>query len=118
MSTSTATKRERALAEAIKAHSEGLLNTGKEHDFFKTLGVGESRTTSHLLGKDKRKSGKLREQWWAPADLVRLNNFMLKRGLSGKMRTKAIRLMLDGKELPDRLSDVVASYTEDLLSRG
>jgi len=43
---------------------------------------------------------------------------MKKLGLSGKMRGKALRLMIEGKDLPGRLNDALASYTESLLSRG
>jgi hypothetical protein len=118
MNISTSTRRERAEAEKHKALNEGMLNTGKEHALFKSLGVGEPRATSHLQSSHKAKSGKLREQWWAPADLVRFNSYMLRRGVSSKLRGKALRCMIDGKDLPDRLSDVVASYTEDLLLRG
>jgi len=97
------------------------MNTGKQHSFFKSIGVGEARATLNMFrtksGKTPKGPAKTQEQWWAPARLVLLNNYLLKLGLSSKMRSKAIRCLLEGKELPDRLCDAVTGYTESLLSR-
>jgi hypothetical protein len=121
MSTSTSSRRERAEEEKVKAVQEGLLNTGSEHSLFKALGVGEARSTlvmTSKLSKKKCKTSKPREQWWAPAELVRMNIYMKAHGVSSKLRIKTLRLLMEEKDLPDRLCAVVASYTESLLSRG
>ncbi len=121
MSTSTSSRRERAIAETQKALSEGLLNTGKEYTFFRALDLGEARVTSHLQKRKKKgkesKLGVLKEQWWAPAKYVRLNTYLLKQGVSSNLRTKAFRCLLAGKDLPEQLDELLASYTESLLSR-
>jgi len=118
MSTLPSSRRERAELETVKATREGLLNARAEASVFKTLGIGEARPTEYMRHKSPNRAGKLAEQWWAPAELVKFNTYMKKLGLSGKMRCKALRLMVEGKDLPGRLSDALASYTEHLLSRG
>lgn len=122
MSATTTKRRELAVAETQKAASEGLLNTGKEHSFFKALELGEARSTS-LLQRRKKKNKEnaatavLRPQWWAPAKYVRMNNYLMKQGVSSKLRTKLFRCLLDDKEPSEHLSYLLASYTESLLSR-
>ncbi len=110
-------RRERANDAAEKAKAEGLLNVGKEHEFYKTLGIGEARHTSFIAGQKGTTTGKIREQWWAPARLVRFNRVLVKEGFSSKLRAKALRCMADGKELPERYHEALARYTEEVFSR-
>jgi hypothetical protein len=122
MSATTTKRRELAAAETQRAVSEGLLNAGKEHAFFKALELGEARSTS-LLQRRKKKNKEnaatavLRTQWWAPAKYVRLNKYLMKHGVSSKLRTKAFLCLLAGKDLPAQLNELLASYTESLLLR-
>lgn len=85
----------------------GLLSAGQEASFFKMLGIGEERNTGF----------KSQGQWWAPAHLVRLNRYLKKYGISSKVRTRAIRNYLEGKEPPTSILDALAGYTEEQLLR-
>ena len=101
-------ERERELAEERESiESSGLLSTGKQAPFFKALGIGEERNTGF----------KSQGQWWAPSYLVRLNRYLIKYGISSKVRTKAIRNYLEGKEPPASIHDALAGYTEEQLLR-
>lgn len=113
----TSTRQARAKDATDKALSEGLLNTGDEHGFFKAMEIGEARETSFLPGRNGQDKTKLRMQWWAPAGLVRLNSYMKRQGYSSKLRTKTITYVQEGRPLPDKLADAVAGYTEQILSR-
>lgn len=109
-------KKDQANAANTEARRAGLLPCGEASTFFRALGVGEERLTSFLASSSSRKQ-KIRGQWWAPADLVRLNRAMKDRGVSGKIRLKALRCFMAGKELPEKVHDAVAIYTESLFER-
>lgn len=107
----------RAKEAQTDALGSGLLNSGKEHTLFRSLGIGEARATSFLPGRGSEAKTKLREQWWAPAYLVELNAYMKKLGFSSKLRGRALVYVVEGRDLPDRLADAVAGYTESKLLR-
>ena len=92
-----------AVGEIEKA---GLVPARKEAPLFRALGVAEAR-------QDHRKV----IVWWAPAELVRLNNYMVRVGLSHKLRNKVLRDYLANKEPSGALAEVMAGYTEELLLR-
>lgn len=94
-------------AERESIERGGLLSTGKEAAFFRALGIGEERNTGF----------KSQGQWWAPAHLVRLNRYLKKYGISSKVRTRAIRSYMEGKEPPASILDALAGYTEEQLQR-
>lgn len=115
---------ERADALTINAKNEGLLSAGKEAWLFKIIGVGGERFT-HVATKrrsenqpgNRQERKKLQAQWWAPAGLVNLNNALKVRGVSSKIRLRAIRAYVEGKPMPAGIEDAMASYTEELLLR-
>lgn len=113
----TSSRADRAQEARGKAVADGLLRaSGNDAAFLKSLGIGEERPTAYFYSvKNKIRS---HAEWWAPAEVVRLNTYMSNAGLSSKLRAKALRSLAEGKELAPRLADVVASYTEGLLSRG
>lgn len=93
--------------QRLEVELSGLLNTGAQAAFFKQLGIGEERN----LGL------RAKGQWWAPAHLVRMNRYFIKYGISSKVRTRAIRNYLEGKEPPSSILDALAGYTEEQLLR-
>ena len=110
-------RRARATEAHDKARADGLLNVGKEHAFYKSIGIGEERLTSFLPGKKGGESGKLRAQWWAPANVVRFDRILMKMGFSSKLRAKALRCLAAGEAVPARFEDALARYTEEVFSR-
>jgi len=99
-------EQERKLAEERESiERSGLLSAGKEAPFFRALGIGEERNIG------LRSEG----QWWAPAYLVRLNKYLIRYGISSKVRTRAIRNYIEGKEPPSSILDALAGYTEEQL---
>lgn len=101
-------EQERKLQEQrAEVEQLGLLNAGAQAAFFKALGIGEERN----LGL------RAKGQWWAPAHLVRMNRYFIKYGISSKVRTRAIRNYLEGKEPPSNILDALAGYTEEQLLR-
>lgn len=101
-------EQDRKLAEERESiERSGLLSTGKESPFFKALGIGEERSTG------VRSKG----QWWVPVYLVRLNKYLKMYGISSKVRARAIRSYMEGKEPPSSILDALAGYTEEQLHR-
>jgi len=110
-------KRARATEAHDKARADGLLNVGKEHSFYKSIGIGEERHTSFLAGKKGGEAGKIRSQWWAPANVVRFDRVLVKMGFSSKLRAKALRCFAAGEMVPERFEEALARYTEEVFSR-
>lgn len=101
-------EQERKLAtEREEIERVGLLSTGKQAAFFKMLGIGEEKNVGF------RSAG----QWWAPAYLVRLNRYLIKYGISSKLRARVLRSYMEGKEPPSSTLDALAGYTEEQLLR-
>lgn len=98
---------QRIAAARAEIEDAGLLSTGKEAPFFKSLGIGEERNTGF----------KAQGQWWAPAYLVRLNRYLKKYGISHKLRSRTIRNYLERKDPPTSVLDALAGYTEEQLQR-
>lgn len=109
-------KRDRADAAALEAQRAGLLPCGHEVSLFRAIGVGEERPTSFLPGVGGSKP-RIRSQWWAPADLVRFNRVLIEQGVSSKIRRRVLLCRIEGKELPEKAHEALASYTESLLAR-
>jgi hypothetical protein len=108
-------RREQEVEQTVQAaRAEGLADCKKETAFFKTLGIGEARTTSYMKVGGSVKS-KVQEQWWAPAPLVELNVIMRKQGLGSKVRARCIKLYQEGKDLPPNAQRAIAIHTERIL---
>lgn len=69
-----------------------------------------------MLGVGEEREIMKRKVWYAPAYLVNLNRYMKRHGVSSKLRTRAIRNYLEGKEPPPATIDAIAGYTEEQLS--
>lgn len=106
-----------------KLRAEGLEDCKAEASFFQSLGIGAGHQTSLLSSnrpkaKNKRsETTKVREQWWAPAELVQLNVIMRNQHITSKVRARNIRNYAEGKELSATAAIAVAIYTERTLCK-
>lgn len=116
MSSSTSSRQERSQKAIEEAKAAGLLKAGSHAAFFRSLGLGEERDTAYFYSSKNNKPH-IYGEWWVPAHLVHLNAYMEKAGLTSKLRAKTLRRLAEGKELPEKLMEVVASYTAEVLSR-
>ena len=114
MSQKAVRKREQADKAYQEAKAAGLLPCGKASSFFQSLRLGEGRPTCFMVSSTTKE--KVTTQWWASAELVRVNRIMEQQGISSKIRAKALRNLVEGKELPEKAYDAVAVYTERLIA--
>ena len=119
-----AERRHQDVADLIqRLHAAGLEDCKTEASFFKSLGIGEGHQTSYLqsnrAGAKNRlqQKSKVREQWWAPSELVQLNVIMRAQNISSKVRARNLRGYMEGKELSPAAAGAVAIYTERILCK-
>ncbi len=102
--------------ERLELFEQGLApSIGTTTEILRALGVGVSRHTR--IRRTRAGTRVICKEHWGPADLIAMDKVLQTGGHSSKIRTHALRCLLEGKDLPEKVHDTVAVYTEQLMTK-